>query len=133
MSETPAQTRSAKRSLFALLADLPRLFGDLVREEIDQLKNEVVGKIKHAGIGIGLFAAAAFFAFFAVAVLVAAAVLGIAEALPAWLAALIVAVALLVITGILAGIDCPFVVEGPDELRPLVRALAERLSAAAAA
>ena len=45
-----------------------------------------------------------FFAFFAVAVLVAAAVLGIAEALPAWLAALIVAVALLVITGILAGI-----------------------------
>ncbi|HXD62606.1 MAG TPA: phage holin family protein [Lacisediminihabitans sp.] len=104
MSETPAQTRSAKRSLFALLADLPRLFGDLVREEIDQLKNEVVGKIKHAGIGIGLFAAAAFFAFFAVAVLVAAAVLGIAEALPAWLAALIVAVALLVITGILAGI-----------------------------
>ncbi|MEO7122678.1 MAG: phage holin family protein [Lacisediminihabitans sp.] len=93
-----------KRSLFALIADLPRLFGDLVREEIEQLKAEVIGKVKHAGIGLGLFAGAAIFAFFAVGVLVAAAVLGIAEALPGWLAALIVAAALLVITGILAAI-----------------------------
>lgn len=100
MSESP----SKKRSLFALIAELPRLFGDLVREEIEQLKAEMIGKVKHAGIGIGLFAGAGFFAFFAVAVLVAAAVLGIAEALPGWLAALIVAVALLVITGILVGI-----------------------------
>lgn len=100
MSESP----SKKRSLLALIADLPRLFGDLIRGEIEQLKAEIIGKIKHAGIGIGLFAAAGFFAFFAFAVLVAAAILGIAEALPAWLAALIVAAALLVITGILAGI-----------------------------
>ena len=100
MSESP----SKKRSLFALIADLPRLLGDLVRGEIEQLKAEIVGKIKHAGIGIGLFAAAGLFAFFAFAVLIAAAILGIAEALPAWLAALIVAAALLVITGVLAGI-----------------------------
>ena len=98
MSESP----SKKRSLFALIADLPKLFGDLVREEIAQLKAEVTGKLKHAGIGIGMFAAAAVFALFALGVLIVAAVLGIAEALPAWLAALIVAVALLIITGILA-------------------------------
>lgn len=108
MSDSP----SKKRSLFALIADLPRLFGDLVRGEIDQLKAEIVGKIKHAGIGIGLFAAAGFLAFFALAVLIAAAILGIAEALPAWLAALIVAAALLLITGILIGIGTLHVKRG---------------------
>jgi hypothetical protein len=100
MSESP----SRKRSLFTLIADLPRLFGDLVRAELEQLKDEIVGKIKHAGIGVGLFAAAGFFAFFAFAVLIAAAILGIAEGLPGWLAALIVAAGLLIITGILAAI-----------------------------
>ncbi len=108
MSESP----SSKRSLFALIADLPRLLGDLVRAEIEQLKAEIVGKVKHAGIGIGLFAAAGFFAFFALAVLIAAAILGIAVALPAWLAALIVAAALLLITGILAGIGMLHVKRG---------------------
>jgi ABC-type transport system involved in multi-copper enzyme maturation permease subunit len=108
MSESP----SNKRSLFALIADLPRLLGDLVRGEIEQLKAEIVGKIKHAGIGIGLFAAAGFFAFFALAVLIAAAILGIAEVLPGWLAALIVAAALLLITGILVGIGMLHVKRG---------------------
>lgn len=36
------------------------------------------------------------------------------------------------VPGLLAGLGRPFVVEGPDQLRPLVRALAERLTAAAA-
>jgi len=105
MSESPSRPPSTpKRSLLSLLADVPMLFGNLIREEIAQLKAEVVGKIKHAGIGIGLLAGAAVFALFALGVLVAAAVLGIAEALPGWLAALIVAAALLVITGIRVGI-----------------------------
>jgi hypothetical protein len=91
-----------KRSLFALIGDLPRLLGDLIRHELDSLKDEIVGKLKHAGIGIGLFVGAGLFAFFAICVLIAAAVLGIATALPAWLAALIVAAALLIITLILA-------------------------------
>jgi hypothetical protein len=99
-----SETTSTKRSLFALIADLPRLFGDLLREEIEQLKAELLAKAKHAGVGFGLFAAAAFFAFFAVAVLLATAILGIAVALPAWLSALIVGVALLVITAILVGV-----------------------------
>jgi len=105
MSESPSRPPSTpKRSLLSLLAELPMLFGNLIREEIAQLKAEVVGKIKHAGIGIGVLVGAAVFAFFALGVLVAAAVLGIAVALPGWLAALIVAAALLIVTGILAGI-----------------------------
>lgn len=93
--------REPKRSLAALIADIPRLLGDLVRGEIESLKSEMVGKLKNAGIGIGLFAGAAFFALFALMVLIAAAVLAFAEILPAWAAALIVAGILLVITAIL--------------------------------
>jgi len=90
-----------KKSVFKLIADLPGYLVDLLRSELELLKAELISKIKHAGIGVGLLAAGAFFAFFAFAVLLAAAVLGIATALPGWLAALIVGGALLVITAML--------------------------------
>lgn len=90
-----------KRSLFKLIGDLPGYLVDLLRSELELLKAELIEKLKHAGIGLGLVLAGLFFAFFAFAVLLAAAVLGIATALPAWLAALIVGGALLLITAIL--------------------------------
>ncbi|MGX5681859.1 phage holin family protein [Schumannella luteola] len=90
-----------KRSLFTLIGDLPRLLTDLIRGEIEQLKRELIAKAAAAGIGIGLLAAAATFLFFALGVFIAAAILGIATALPAWAAALIVGGALLVIAVIL--------------------------------
>jgi len=90
-----------KKSVFKLIADLPGYLVDLLRSELELLKAELISKIKHAGIGVGLLAAGTFFAFFAFAVLLAAAVLGIATALPGWLAALIVGGALLVITAVL--------------------------------
>ncbi|MEO7373541.1 MAG: phage holin family protein [Terrimesophilobacter sp.] len=90
-----------KRSLFALLSSLPGLLIELVKSELEQLKTELVRKAKHAGIGIGLMVVAAVFAFFATGVLVAAAILGLAVVLPGWLAAIIVAVALLIVTAIL--------------------------------
>ncbi|GAB2456013.1 hypothetical protein HD599_003184 [Conyzicola lurida] len=90
-----------KRSLFKLIGDLPGYLVALLRSELERLKAELIGKVKEIGIGVGLIAAGAFFAFFAFAVLLAAAVLGIATALPAWLAALIVGGALLLITAIL--------------------------------
>lgn len=91
-----------KKSLFKLIADVPTLLTQLVRDEIEQIKKELTGKLKAAGIGAGLFAGAAFFGFFAFAVLITTAILGIAEALPAWLSALIVAVILLIIAAVLA-------------------------------
>jgi hypothetical protein len=94
--------RTSKRSIFRLIGDLPGLLMELVRGEIDSLKQEIATKLKAAGIGIGLLAGAAFFAFFLFCVLITAAILGIAEALPAWLAALIVAFVLLIITAVLA-------------------------------
>ncbi|MCU1437370.1 MAG: conserved rane protein [Naasia sp.] len=90
-----------KKSIFQLVGDLPGLVGQLIRDEIAQIKKELTDKLKELGIGVGLFAAAAFFGFFLFAVLLAAAILGLAVALPAWLAALIVAAVLLVIMVVL--------------------------------
>ncbi|MHC5794588.1 phage holin family protein [Lacisediminihabitans sp. FW035] len=92
---------TARKSLFSLIADLPRLVIGQVKNEIEQLKSELIAKIKHAGIGVGLFAAAGFIAFFLFAVLIAAAVLAFATIVPGWLAALIVAGILLVMVVIL--------------------------------
>ncbi len=102
--------RDSKRSLFALIGSLPSLVGELVRSELDQLKRELLRKLKHAGIGVGFLAAAAVFAFFAAGVLTTAAILGLAVVLPGWLAALIVAALLLVIVG-------AFIALGVRELR----------------
>ena len=94
--------RTRAKSLAELVADLPRLVIELIKAEVAHLRAEFAEKAKHAGVGIGLFAAAAFLLFFALGVLIAAAVLGIAVALPAWAAALIVFGALLVIAIVLA-------------------------------
>jgi len=106
------QEGAPKRSLISLITDLPGLFGDLVRGEIESLKAELVEKLKHAGIGIGMLAVAGVFAFFATGVFTAAGILGLAEVLPAWASALIVGGALLVITAILAVIGVSQVKRG---------------------
>lgn len=93
-------TRAQKRSLFSLVAGLPNQLIELIKSEFEQLKTEMLRKLKHAGIGIGLLAVAAVFALFAAGVLTAAAILGLAVVLPAWLAALIVAALLLVIVAV---------------------------------
>ena len=99
-----SKATAEKRSLFRLVGDLPSLLITQVRNELEKLKGEVVSKLKSLGIGAGLLVAALVFLFFALCVLIATAILGIATVLPAWLAALIVGVALLVITGILAAV-----------------------------
>jgi hypothetical protein len=96
-----AQGPAPKRSLFALIGDVPRLIIGLFRQEIESFKQELIDKAKAAGIGIGLLAAAGAFLFFMLGVLVAAAILGLATVFPPWLAALIVAGGLLIITVVL--------------------------------
>lgn len=96
----PTGERARKRSLFSLIGSLPGLFAELVRSEIEQLKNELLRKLKHAGIGIGLLLVAAVIGFFFVGVLTAAAILGLSVVLPGWLAALIVAGVLLVLVAV---------------------------------
>ncbi len=87
------------------VAELVRLASEqasrLVRDELRLAQVELARKGKHAGIGIGLFGAAGVLAMYGVGVLLAVAVLALALVMPAWLAALVVTVALLAVAGIL--------------------------------
>ncbi|TDW87590.1 MULTISPECIES: phage holin family protein [Kribbella] len=74
----------------------------LVRDEIELAKVELKEKGKEAGVGAGLFGGAGAIALYGLGVLIAAAVLGLATALPAWLSALIVAAVLFAIAGVAA-------------------------------
>ncbi|RYV51442.1 phage holin family protein [Pengzhenrongella frigida] len=85
-----------------LFSRLSAQTSDLVRAEIELAKAELAQKAKASGIGIGLFVGAAVLGFFALAVLITTAILALALAVPAWLAALIVAIVLLLVAGLLA-------------------------------
>lgn len=102
MSDLKAPEQSTKRSLGSLIGSLPELISRLIRGEIALAKTELATKAKEAGVGVGLLVAAALFGFFLLAVLITAGVLGLATVVAPWLAALIVAAVLLVITAVLA-------------------------------
>jgi uncharacterized membrane protein YqjE len=74
----------------------------LVRDEIRLAKLELEEKAKRVGAGAGMLGGAALVAVFGVGALVAALILALATAIDAWLAALIVAVGLLALAGVLA-------------------------------
>ncbi len=89
-----------KRSLFKLIGDLPTLVTDLVKGEIDQLKAEMIVKLKALGIGGGLIAGAGVILLFMVGVLLTSAILALSLVMPGWLAALLVALVLLIAAAI---------------------------------
>jgi len=93
---------STKKSLGSLLGSLPELISRLIRGEIALAKTELATKLKEVGVGAGLLVGAALFGFFLLAVLLTAAVLGLATVVAPWLAALIVAAVLLIVTAVLA-------------------------------
>jgi uncharacterized membrane protein YqjE len=74
----------------------------LIRDELALAKAELAEKGKHAGIGVGLFGGTGVLGLYGLTALLAAAVLGLAEVMPGWLAALIVAVVLFLVAGVLA-------------------------------
>ncbi|WP_324649369.1 phage holin family protein [Georgenia sp. H159] len=85
-----------------LVARISDQFSRILRGEIELIQVKATEKAKKVGAGAAMFAVAALLGFFAFALLLTTAVLGLAEALPAWLSALIVAVVLLVIAAIVA-------------------------------
>jgi len=74
----------------------------LVRDELALAKAEMTDKGRRAGVGAGLLGGGGAIALYGVAALIAAVILGLAEAMPAWLAALIVGVLLLGAAAVLA-------------------------------
>lgn len=90
-----------KRGLFRLIADVPALIVQLFRDELESLKLEITKKVKGVAVGAALLAVAATFAFLMLIMLLIAAVFALAQVVPAWAAALIVAGGLLLIAVIL--------------------------------
>jgi uncharacterized membrane protein YqjE len=90
------------RSTAELVQNLTELVPRLVREELALATTELRRKGKAAVGGAGLFGAAAVVGWFAVGALVATAVIALALVVPAWLAAAIVCLVLLVVAGVLA-------------------------------
>ena len=104
---TPASDLSVARPASdASLADLVKQLSEqtsrLARQEVELAKAELGAKGKQAGIGAGMFGGAGALGFYAFGAVVAAAVLGLATAVSAWLAALIVAAVLGIVAGALA-------------------------------
>lgn len=73
----------------------------LAREELHLAQLEMQEKVKHAGIGLGMFGAAGVVGLFGAATLVAAVVLALATALDPWLASAIVGIVLLLVAVIM--------------------------------
>ncbi|MFC4556296.1 phage holin family protein [Georgenia faecalis] len=99
MPVTPGKPGTSVGEIVARLSDQ---FRRLVRDELQLAQAEVSAKGKQLGVGAGILAGAALFAFFGLALLITAAVLGLAEAVPAWLSAIIVAVVLFIIAAVAA-------------------------------
>lgn len=92
----------SEETIGALVHQLTEQVPQLVRSEVKLAQAELAEKGKRAGIGVGMFSAAGLLAFFALATLIATAVLALDLVLPAWAAALVVALVLLAIAGIAA-------------------------------
>jgi hypothetical protein len=89
----------------------------LVQDQVELAKAELTPAAKKGGTGLGLFGVAGYFALSASILLYVAAAFGLVNAgLAPWLAFLIVAVALLLIAGILGGVGYLVVrkIKGPD-------------------
>lgn len=93
--------RDDRPSIGELVSTLSEKMSTLIRSEIALAKAEMAEKAKHAGVGLGLFAGAGVLAFWGTGLLIATIVLGIAEGLPAWLAALIVTVLVFAVAALL--------------------------------
>jgi hypothetical protein len=115
------RTTRGLRPLPELTRDLVTQLKRLIAGELALFKAEMSAKAKAAGIGAGLLVGALVFLFFALCALVTTAVLGFALILPAWLAALVVGVILLVLAGIAALIGMSSLKKGvppvPDDLK----------------
>src|SRR5438045_4379202 len=84
----------SQESVAELVQQLSEQTSRLARQEVELAKTELQVKGKRAGIGAGMFGGAGVFGFYALGALTATAILGLATAVAAWLAALIIAVVL---------------------------------------
>jgi Putative Actinobacterial Holin-X, holin superfamily III len=89
----------ADRPTGELVKELSEQLTRLVKDELRLAQAEMTRKGKQAGLGAGLLAGGGMAAWFGAGCLIACAIIAIAGVLAAWLAALIVGVALLLVAG----------------------------------
>lgn len=102
-----------------LVKQLSEQASTLVRQEVDLAKAELTQKGKQAGIGAGMFGAAGLFGVVGFAVVTAALILLLDNAVADWVAALIVGAVYLAIAGISA-------LMGRDRVREAAPAVPEQ-------
>ncbi|HEX6714613.1 MAG TPA: phage holin family protein [Thermoleophilaceae bacterium] len=91
-----------ERSIGELLKQLSNETTTLVRQELELAKAEVGEKGKKAGVGAGMFGGAGVSALLGLGALTAALIAALDTGMATWLAALIVGVLWLAVTGVLA-------------------------------
>lgn len=98
----PAGAHTEDRSLSELISGVVENLQNIVRYEVQLAKTEITDEAKTAGRGIAMLAVAAVVGIYAVGLFLLTAVWALATQVDRWLAALIVAVVVTVVAGILA-------------------------------
>jgi uncharacterized membrane protein YqjE len=93
---------AADASVGELVQRASQQTAELVRKELHLAQLELKEKGRQAGVGAGMFVAAALVALYGIGALVAAAVIGLAEAMEPWAAALVVGGVLLLVAAVVA-------------------------------
>jgi hypothetical protein len=102
MAERNGQSGAVEPSAAELVKQLTEQTSALARKEVELAKVELAAKGKRAGLGAGMFGGSGLLGLYALGALIAAAILGLATAIDAWLAALIVGAVLAGAAGLLA-------------------------------
>jgi uncharacterized membrane protein YqjE len=129
------QAAAKERSPGELVKALTEQVSVLVRDEIKLAQLELARKGKQAGKGMGMMGGGSLIALYGVACLIACVIIAISHVLTAWLAALIVGAALLIIAAILASAGRahmkkatpPMPTEAVDSVRTDVAEIRERV------
>lgn len=96
------QAEGQERSTADLVKQMAGQVSTLVRDELKLAQVEVTSKGKQAGFGVGLLGGGGLIALYGVGCLIACMIIALSGAVTAWLAALIVGMALLAVAGIAA-------------------------------
>jgi membrane protein len=102
ISDVGSSKPAAEKSTAELVHDLTEQFSHLARTEVRLAVREVQDKAKHAGFGAASIGAAGVLAGYGLAIVLAGVVLLVALVLPAWVAAMVVGVVVLLIAGVAA-------------------------------
>ena len=102
MERSTSQVPGAEHSTGELVKMMTEQVSVLIRDELKLAQLEMASKGKQAAIGAGMFGGSGIVAFYGVGCLLACVIVAISGAVAAWLAALIVGVALLALAGVAA-------------------------------